>query len=101
VLYARHGYDGVIQLAPFSCIPEIVAMSILPKVSQELDIPVTTFFLDEQTSKAGVETRLEAFIDLLQMRREKKRGSRNASLIILPTGRSKFDGTPKLVAADK
>jgi len=101
VLYARHGYDGVIQLAPFSCIPEIVARSILPKVSQEMDIPVMTFFLDEQTSKAGVETRLEAFIDLLQKRREKKRGNRNTSLILLPTGRSKFDETPKLVAADK
>lgn len=87
VLYAKHGYDGVIQLAPFSCIPEIVARSILPRVSQELDIPVLTFFLDEQTSKAGVETRLEAFIDLLEKRRERKRGIKSASLITLPTVR--------------
>jgi predicted nucleotide-binding protein (sugar kinase/HSP70/actin superfamily) len=100
VLYARHGYDGVIQLAPFSCIPEIVARSILPRVSQELDIPVMTFFLDEQTSKAGVETRLEAFIDLLEMRREKKRGIKSATLITLPTA-MKYDSVPKLVASDK
>ncbi len=101
VLYARHGYDGVIQLAPFSCIPEIVARSILPRVSRDLDIPVLTFFLDEQTSKAGVETRLEAFIDLLEMRREKKRVIKSGSLLTLPTGRAKFDAESKLVASDK
>jgi len=99
VLYARHGYDGVIQLAPFSCIPEIVARSILPRVSKELDIPVLTFFLDEQTSKAGVETRLEAFIDLLEKRRERKQGLKSASLITLPAGRGKNVPVQKLGAA--
>ncbi|UNC92735.1 CoA protein activase [Candidatus Contubernalis alkaliaceticus] len=65
VHYAAQGYDGVIQLAPFTCIPEIVAKSIMPKLSRDLDIPVLTLFIDEQTGKTGVETRLEAFIDLL------------------------------------
>ncbi len=69
VLYAKEGYDGVIQLAPFTCIPEIVARTILNRVSREHNIPVLTFFLDEQTGKAGMTTRLEAFVDL--MRRKK------------------------------
>jgi predicted nucleotide-binding protein (sugar kinase/HSP70/actin superfamily) len=69
VLYARHGYDGVVQLAPFACIPEIVAKGILPKVQKDLGIPVLTLFLDEQTGKAGIETRLEAFVDLLKQKR--------------------------------
>lgn len=72
VLYARHGFDGVIQLAPFSCIPEIVAKGILPRVSRECGIPVLTIFIDEQTGKAGVQTRLEAFIDLLVQRRDRR-----------------------------
>jgi predicted nucleotide-binding protein (sugar kinase/HSP70/actin superfamily) len=75
VQMARHGYAGVVQLAPFTCIPEIVAKSIMPRLSRELDIPVLTVFIDEQTGKAGVETRLEAFMDLLwqkQERRDKK-----------------------------
>jgi predicted nucleotide-binding protein (sugar kinase/HSP70/actin superfamily) len=59
----------MIQLAPFTCIPEIVARTILPTVSRDYDIPVLTFFLDEQTGKAGMLTRLEAFTDL--MRRKK------------------------------
>lgn len=70
VLYARHGYDGVIQLAPFSCIPEIVAKGILPQVSRDLGIPVLTIFIDEQTGKAGIQTRLEAFVDLLIQKKE-------------------------------
>ncbi|MDK2855596.1 MAG: hypothetical protein PWQ41_1196 [Bacillota bacterium] len=74
VIYARRGFDGVIQLAPFACIPEIVAKSILPRVSRELDIPVLTLFLDEQTGEAGIRTRLEAFIDLLAARRKKREG---------------------------
>lgn len=69
ILYSRHGFDGVVQVAPFTCIPEIVAKSILPKVSIDLDIPVLSFTIDEQTAKAGVQTRLEAFVDLLQQKR--------------------------------
>lgn len=72
ILYARHGYDGVVQLAPFSCIPEIVAKSIIPAVSRDYDIPVQTVFIDEQTGRAGVQTRLEAFVDLLEWRRARK-----------------------------
>ncbi len=76
VLYAEHGFDGVVQLAPFGCIPEIVAKSILPRVSRDLDIPVLTIFIDEQTGKAGVQTRLEAFVDLLERKRISKESRR-------------------------
>jgi predicted nucleotide-binding protein (sugar kinase/HSP70/actin superfamily) len=75
VLYAKHGYDGVIQLAPFTCIPEIVAKSIMPVLSREKEIPVLTLFLDEQTGRAGVETRLEAFLDLLKHKRSAQEAS--------------------------
>ncbi|MCR4443376.1 MAG: CoA protein activase [Peptococcaceae bacterium] len=74
ILYARRGFDGVIQLAPFSCIPEIVAKSILTQVSRDYGIPVLTIFLDEQTGREGLRTRLEAFVDLLQQRRQKRLG---------------------------
>jgi predicted nucleotide-binding protein (sugar kinase/HSP70/actin superfamily) len=75
VLYAKHGFDGVIQLAPFTCIPEIVAKSIMPVLSKDKNIPVLTLFLDEQTGRAGVETRLEAFLDLLRQKRSKQEAS--------------------------
>jgi len=80
VLYAKNNFDGVIQLAPFSCIPEIVAKSILPRVSKDKGIPVMSLTIDEQTGQAGVQTRLEAFVDLLWQRRQFKEGQSNGWL---------------------
>ncbi|MBM4236126.1 MAG: CoA protein activase [Firmicutes bacterium] len=78
IRYAKMGYDGVVQLAPFSCIPEIVAKSIVPRLSKEYGIPVLTLFIDEQTGATGVQTRLEAFVDMMAQRR-----SRDLSLGVL------------------
>ncbi|MBI4316983.1 MAG: hypothetical protein HY675_00720 [Chloroflexi bacterium] len=69
VMAAEDGYDGVIQLAPFTCTPEVVAQNVLPKLRRDVDIPVLTIILDEQTARTGLKTRLEAFVDLLQRRR--------------------------------
>jgi len=71
IRYSKMGYDGVVQLAPFSCIPEIVAKSLVPKLSKDYGIPVLTLFIDEQTGAAGVQTRLEAFVDLMEQRRSR------------------------------
>lgn len=65
VNYARAGYDGVIQVLPFTCMPEIVAECVLPDVSHDHGIPVLSLIMDEQNGEAGLVTRLEAFTDLL------------------------------------
>ncbi|MCG8499629.1 MAG: CoA protein activase [Firmicutes bacterium] len=72
VLYAQQGYDGIVQLYPFTCMPEIVAQSILPTISNELDIPILTLIIDELTGEAGYKTRIEAFVDMLARRKEEK-----------------------------
>jgi len=74
IRYAEQGYNGVVQLAPFSCIPEIVAKSLVPRLSKDYGIPVLTLFIDEQTGAAGVQTRLEAFVDLMEQRRSRTLG---------------------------
>jgi predicted nucleotide-binding protein (sugar kinase/HSP70/actin superfamily) len=68
VMFARSGFDGIVHLMPFTCMPETIAKAIFPRVQREEDIPILTFVIDEQTGKAGVVTRLEAFLDLLQSR---------------------------------
>ncbi|MDK2881948.1 MAG: hypothetical protein PWP58_284 [Bacillota bacterium] len=82
IRYARSGFDGVIQLAPLTCMPEIVAESILPKVSRDMGIPVITFMLDEHASEVGMRTRLEAFCDLLRERRRQKKRSQRAKELL-------------------
>ena len=69
-LYGERNYDGVIHLLPFTCMPEIVAQSILPTVEKDKNIPILKLVLDEMTGEAGYQTRLEAFVDLLRKRRE-------------------------------
>jgi predicted nucleotide-binding protein (sugar kinase/HSP70/actin superfamily) len=69
VLYAGAGYDGVVHVLPFTCMPEIVAKSILPRVTAAHDIPVLSLVLDEHAAEGGVLTRLEAFVDVLWQRR--------------------------------
>ena len=71
---ARQGCHGVIQLAPFTCMPEIVAMQTLPGVSRDLNIPVLSLIIDEHSAESGIRTRLEAFVDLLFYRRKKQEG---------------------------
>ena len=73
VIFAKRGFDGIIQLSPFTCIPEIVAKSILPKVCKEHNLGFLAISLDEQTGKEGLRTRLEAFTDLLAAKRKKHR----------------------------
>jgi len=70
VVHAQKGYDGIIHLAPFTCMPEIVAQNIMPSTKE--DIPVLTVLYDEQMAKPGMITRLEAFVDLLKFRRKRR-----------------------------
>ncbi|AKX94149.1 hypothetical protein MTHERMOG20_02620 [Moorella thermoacetica] len=74
VTFARRGCDGVIQLAPLTCMPEIVAHSVMPAVQQATGIPVMTIYLDEQTGEAGLQTRLEAFVDMLRRQKGVRAG---------------------------
>ncbi|HHZ20805.1 MAG TPA: CoA protein activase [Firmicutes bacterium] len=66
-----NGYDGMVQIMPFTCMPELVAQSILPEVGRDYRLPVMTLILDEHSGEAGVCTRLEAFVDLIRRGREK------------------------------
>lgn len=72
VTYAKKGYDGLIQILPLSCMPEIVAQSILKTVEKDLNIPILTLVIDEMTGEAGFLTRLEAFVDVLETRKDEK-----------------------------
>jgi predicted nucleotide-binding protein (sugar kinase/HSP70/actin superfamily) len=69
VNYALSGYDGLVQIYPMTCMPEIVSRSILAQVEKDYDIPILYLIVDEQTGEAGYQTRLEAFYDYVEKRR--------------------------------
>lgn len=70
--------DGVVHVGPFNCVPEIVSQCILPHVSKNEKIPVISLLMDEHTGKAGMKTRIEAFVDLLHRQRKVKNNFSNA-----------------------
>lgn len=65
----EQGFDGVVHLKPFGCMPEVNAMSALQRISRENSFPVLFMSYDAQTSETGVLTRVEAFADMLELRR--------------------------------
>jgi predicted nucleotide-binding protein (sugar kinase/HSP70/actin superfamily) len=71
ILSKKRKFDGVIHLQPFGCMPETVAHTVLIKISKKYNIPLLSLSIDEHTAEAGIITRLEAFLDMLRMRRKK------------------------------
>lgn len=71
-LMAEETVDGLIHVAPFNCTPEIVAQSALVALQRERGVPVLNLSFDEQTGRAGLVTRLEAFADMLWAARRRR-----------------------------
>jgi predicted nucleotide-binding protein (sugar kinase/HSP70/actin superfamily) len=69
ILRSKEGYDGVVHLMPFACMPETTASGILTKVGKECNLPILTFVLDEQEIEGRIQTLLEAFVEMLEWKR--------------------------------
>lgn len=70
--YVKKDFDGIIHLLPFGCMPEVTVRPILEKIHQESRIPFLSLSLDEQVAEAGIQTRLEAFVDVVKNYYQKK-----------------------------
>jgi predicted nucleotide-binding protein (sugar kinase/HSP70/actin superfamily) len=69
-LLSRQGLDGIVHIYPFTCMPEIIAQTAFYEIEKKHGVPIMTLIVDEMTGEAGYLTRLEAFTDMLEMRRE-------------------------------
>ena len=67
---AENKYDGIIHIKSSFCTPEIGVMPILDKVANDYNIPIIYFSFDANTSEVGIKTRIEAFYDMIEMRRK-------------------------------
>jgi predicted nucleotide-binding protein (sugar kinase/HSP70/actin superfamily) len=66
VICGKKGFDGIIHIYPFSCMPEIVAQSTFNDAQNKYNIPIMSLVIDELTGEAGYITRLEAFVDMIE-----------------------------------
>jgi len=68
-----NNYDGIIHIKSSFCTPEIGAMPIINKICKEYNVPVVFFSFDANTSEVGIKTRLEAFKDMIEMRKNNEK----------------------------
>jgi predicted nucleotide-binding protein (sugar kinase/HSP70/actin superfamily) len=68
LLAAQNGFDGVIHVHPFGCMPGTVVQPTMAKAAREAGIAYLPLSLDEHSSEMGVLTRLEAFVSLIEKR---------------------------------
>ncbi len=66
----KEGFDGIIQMFPVGCMPEIVAKSVFDGLAKDEGPPVLSIVYDEMGGEAGYLTRIEAFVDMLERKRE-------------------------------
>ncbi|MEW6068532.1 MAG: CoA protein activase [Nitrospirota bacterium] len=70
--FYKQKIDGVVHIMPFTCMPELVASTILHRISADLNYPILSLTFDEHVSEANIQTRLEAFVDLLERKKKKR-----------------------------
>lgn len=68
--YAEKGFDGIIHVKSAGCTPETDIMPVLQNIGADYKIPVLYLTYDSQISDTGLMTRIEAFYDMMQMRKK-------------------------------
>lgn len=66
----EHNFDGIIHIKSSFCTPEISSMGIINKICKKYDVPINFYSFDSNTSEVGIKTRVEAFYDMIEMRKK-------------------------------
>lgn|GEM_PF-4075653 len=61
----KMGYDGIVHVYPFGCMPEIIAKPFVEEIARKDHIPVLFVELDEHFHEELFDSRLEAFVDVV------------------------------------
>lgn len=72
-LFQEKEINGIVQVTAFGCGPDSLVRELIDIKAKREGIPVLNINLDEHTGEAGILTRLEAFVDLIERRRRKCR----------------------------
>lgn len=65
----RKMIDGLIYVMSFACGPDSIVQYLLEDEAKKFGVPMMTIVLDEHSAEAGLMTRLEAFVDMLERKK--------------------------------
>jgi predicted nucleotide-binding protein (sugar kinase/HSP70/actin superfamily) len=70
--YLESEFDGVLAVVSFGCGPDSMMLEVVQRAAKgHQRKPFTTIVMDEHTGEAGLVTRLEAFVDMLERRKRR------------------------------
>jgi len=69
--YAHHGFDGIINVMPFSCMPGTMVAAVSNQIKHDHGIPWLNLTFDGQ-EQAHLRTRLEAFLHQCEQHRRSR-----------------------------
>ena len=75
IMMLRKKVDGIILVSAYPCGPDSLVNDML--IRKIRSIPVLNLTLDAQSGTAGVETRLESFIDIIRYQKAGGYGTKN------------------------
>lgn len=67
----NHEVDGIIYMLSFACGPDSLMQCVIEnKAKEKPDIPLLSLVVDEHSAEAGLMTRVEAFLDMLERKKK-------------------------------
>ena len=76
VEYAEHGFDGIVNIIPFGCMPGTIVSLLLHQFRQDFGLPILNVVTDG-TRNPGQELRLDAFVQqCAEHMRQRKSGTK-------------------------
>ena len=70
IYYAMAGFDGIVHIMPFPCMPEATVTALMDEVSRDFGIPVNHLVFDQQFGEQNLITRAEAMVGMLRFKKE-------------------------------
>ena len=80
--------DGIVYLLSFACGPDSLMQTVIEDQARKSpDIPLMSLVIDEHSAEAGIQTRIEAFLDMIKRSKSqahKKGGPKNTLRVLEP-----------------
>ncbi|MFQ6049000.1 MAG: CoA activase, partial [Phycisphaerae bacterium] len=87
VEFCHLGFDGVVNVMPFTCMPSTIVSGLMKKLSEDLGgMPTLSISYDGQQDPT-LQTRLEAFVEQSRVYRRLRRGKASGPLQLAGSGR--------------
>ena len=72
IKHCQEGIDGIIHIKSYGCVPELNAIPILNQISEDYKVPIMYLSYDGENNIANIDTKIEAFYDMIKSKKSKQ-----------------------------